>query len=1505
MRKWLGGLALLLATSATAAIPASQRDALVAIYNAAGGPNWTDKTGWLGAPGTECVWFGVGCDETQSNVTNLDLGDNNLRGPLSPEIAKLPRLRDVQIYANSLTGSLPGAIGQLADIEDIYVDGNEFSGAIPPQLGALKKLQTLGLSANHFSGPIPPALGDMSALRELNFSANALTGSIPADLSRLGNLEVLNLAQNQLSGAIPVELATLSKLRELYFSDNQLTGGVPPQLGNLAALQLLYAGDNKLDGSIPPQLGQLHALTLLSLANNQLSGGIPDAIGDLGALRQLYLGGNKLTGAIPAALFRATALEDLQLNENQLTGQIPADVGKLVNLQVLNLYANDLSGKIPVEITTIAPLRSFYAGTNRLTGAIPPEIGRLINLTELDLARNLLTGSIPRELGNLSKLVYLSLYDNQLGGSIPPELGRLTDLGVFQAGANRFTGTIPDTLRNLTKLEQFNVGSNALSGPLPFWIGELTKLQELVMGANQFTGTIPTGVAGLDRLYDLDVSQNFLTGPLPDFTRLGALGFANFEGNQLSGSIPASIGVLTNVIYARFGGNAFTGTLPREIGNLINVEYVDVSANSIEGPIPTELGALKKAYSLSLYGNRFTGTIPPQIGDMSSLQFLDLSFNALRGPVPAAITKLTKLEDGRSDFSYNALFTSDPAVRDFLNRKQNTPNFAETQTVTATNVRVTQTTDRSATVTWTPIEYVADDGGYQVIASKTAGGPPAVIATTSTKQDDTMVVRNLEPSTSYVFTVSTVTHPHDVQQNLIVSDPSAGVPAATGPRVLAPAEVVVSEAPQGSVQIDGVESVADSFTLTNFGDTGTTVELEPGDDFFTVEPATFTLGAGASRVVNIHTLPKAPGTYYGYVFIRGNGVPDGSYVSVILLSVQRPAGSVLATPISTRIELAGAPGSEEIGVAQFRNSGTADLQGILISDQPWVVPNQQPITISPGTIGSINFRVIRSKRPVGVEGALTANLTLVYVAGSVQASFSPLDVTPVNVSKVTVVDTTKPPVAPGNVPLLLQGEVAFFAPGVSAARRLGGTLGSDVSILNASSGKAVADLRLYFTAAGAAETKVATLPSVAAATSVSLVSLVTNVYSAPDSVGTLQIRSADWRNVAVAAKLTNVKGEGTFSGDMPVFRSDRSASSGQPIYLTGVRKPSDIFVQETSGAAATVRVDFLDAAGAAVGTTTTQPVGALGLLELRDAVPIGAVTAVLTPGASGRLAAYARVADETSGDTWSVADWSRVNKFSLTESVRIAIADGVGGTGGGGSKRRRPVLHAAGPPRAATDITIFNPGTTEARAKLQVLDAAGNVAGEREVILDPKKTTTIADAAAPASSATAQIVIDPTRGSVVVTARSYRLGKGTYGSAIPVVASGSGLRVGQIQTFADLHDSTAATVAAATPATFRTGYGFVETAGQAATIRARVVIVESRSLVAAKATITRDFQLAPHQQIVLDDLVRSIAGASRETEFGDLHGLQLQIEVTGGGGAVVPFVIVIDNGSGDSLVRLE
>ena len=87
------------------------------------------------------------------------------------------------------------------------------------------------------------------------------------------------------------------------------------------------------------------------------------------------------------------------------------------------------------------------------------------------------------------------------------------------------------------------------------------------------------------------------------------------------------------------------------------------------------------------------------------------------------------------------------------------------------------------------------------------------------------------------------------------------------------------------------------------------------------------------------------------------------------------------------------------------------------------------------------------------------------------------------------------------------------------------------------------------------------------------------------------------------------------------------------------------------------------------------------------------------------------------------------------------------------------------------------------------------------------------------------------------------------------------------------------------------------------TVRASVVISDPKSI--ASVILARDFTLGPRQQLVLDELMRSIAGASRDSAYSDLHGLRLHIDVTSGNGSVVPFVIITDNGSGDSVVRLQ
>ena len=68
-----GRYALLLAAamaagSAQAAVPASERQALLALFEATAGSQWTERAGWRGPAGSECQWTGVRCDDQQEPV---------------------------------------------------------------------------------------------------------------------------------------------------------------------------------------------------------------------------------------------------------------------------------------------------------------------------------------------------------------------------------------------------------------------------------------------------------------------------------------------------------------------------------------------------------------------------------------------------------------------------------------------------------------------------------------------------------------------------------------------------------------------------------------------------------------------------------------------------------------------------------------------------------------------------------------------------------------------------------------------------------------------------------------------------------------------------------------------------------------------------------------------------------------------------------------------------------------------------------------------------------------------------------------------------------------------------------------------------------------------------------------------------------------------------------------------------------------------------------------------
>ena len=109
----------------------ADRAALVALYNATDGANWTINTNWLSnEPLSE--WHRVETDE-DGHVTAL------------------------RLVANELSEELPAALGNLTNLEDLYLSQNILSRRLPRTLSALSQLLVLDIRETRLCAPADSA----------------------------------------------------------------------------------------------------------------------------------------------------------------------------------------------------------------------------------------------------------------------------------------------------------------------------------------------------------------------------------------------------------------------------------------------------------------------------------------------------------------------------------------------------------------------------------------------------------------------------------------------------------------------------------------------------------------------------------------------------------------------------------------------------------------------------------------------------------------------------------------------------------------------------------------------------------------------------------------------------------------------------------------------------------------------------------------------------------------------------------------------------------------------------------------------------------------------------------------------------------------------------------------------------------------------------------------------------------------------------------------------------
>jgi hypothetical protein len=719
---------------------------------------------------------------------------------------------------------------------------------------------------------------------------------------------------------------------------------------------------------------------------------------------------------------------------------------------------------------------------------------------------------------------------------------------------------------------------------------------------------------------------------------------------------------------------------------------------------------------------------------------------------------------------------------------------------------------------------------------------------------------------------------------------AAATVVVTGPRV------VVGSLPAGFVQRAGEGGGTDTFTLTNFGDAATTVSLAPSGDFFTIEPASFSIEPGTTQTITITGLPKPADAYHGSVTATGTGV-RANPIPVRMLSAAAPSGRVDPRFNTARVEISSPSGEDVSGSVQFTNAGTATLQGIAVADVPWIVPQGGIITIPAGQTVSVTYTIVSANRPDGDApvGASTGKITLVYIEGTTGTGPSIAADGPASTTvSVTLVHVAKPSVSSGTPAPLTPGELALFVAGLGNKP----TATGDLLLANRQT-TALSNVQLFVQGSGA-QSLTTGLPQLVANSSIAFPGLLKNVFTSPVTAGTAQVRGADAGKVSVAAIQTNTSSPaGTYSTALPVFRSDRSVAASASIILSGVQKEAaaqtNLFIQETSGTAGTFQVEFLDSAGRVIGSVTSQSIGAFGLAELVDAVPPNAVSArVLNGSGSARLAAYGLVTNPTTGDGWLVTDPSAGSATDDTFIVPIFRPAGATET----------VLYATNRTGAPVTITIDVRSRDSRRRAVR-----RNGSTPPLIQADAESTSTLGPSETSATTITATsgyLRVSGPPASISTVARSIRRdGTSAFGSGLPAVPVSAALATGDGKRFAGVEDASDVSRTKRTPATFRTHLALVETNGTAATVRVTVQFAFSGgSLVSSTARLSKDYAVEAGKSLLVSDIAADVIGASR-TSLGDLRNITLDVDVTGGSGRVIPFVQAIDNASGDMFVRID
>lgn len=200
-----------------------QRYVLAVLFYSTNGDNWVNQFEFM-TQDNECAWSGALQCNSKGLITDIDLRENGLEGP------------------------------------------------IPHELSALTALKSLVFDTNDLSGALPTILQELTSLTRLDLWSNKLVESIPRDFFTMTDLESFKVGRNSITGALPSEIGLLTKMTVLSLERNVLTGQVPESIWDLTNMRRFDADQQKLSGTVSPKIGEWLNLTHFAYLKLNITG---------------------------------------------------------------------------------------------------------------------------------------------------------------------------------------------------------------------------------------------------------------------------------------------------------------------------------------------------------------------------------------------------------------------------------------------------------------------------------------------------------------------------------------------------------------------------------------------------------------------------------------------------------------------------------------------------------------------------------------------------------------------------------------------------------------------------------------------------------------------------------------------------------------------------------------------------------------------------------------------------------------------------------------------------------------------------------------------------------------------------------------------------------------------------------------------------------------------------------------------------------------------------------